>query len=216
MPPRLSEAEIGKLRVLYEESPLSIPALTRETGHSHRTIYWYASRYGWKSRAARRAPRLPRIEIRALYEDTIVPVIEIARLAGVAVQTIHVWAAKEGWEPRSSRLRGLGVPADAIANLPAAVSAARKRAERVQRSRTIRASGQGMQRLLQVARKHSRGLKRAARERAKKGGTYKRIWHSHEELMRMGLHGTARVYVRRPDPPLDPPLPPSHRRHESE
>src|SRR5512138_2747413 len=108
MPPRLSEAEIEKLRVLYEESPLSIPALTRETGHSHRTIYWYASRRGWRSRRARRRARLPRAEIRALYERTIVPVVEIARLAGVAVQTIHVWAAKEGWKPRATRLRKQG------------------------------------------------------------------------------------------------------------
>src|SRR5690606_3390177 len=133
------------------------------------TIYWYASRRGWKSRAARHRPRLPRAEIRALYEDTIVPAVEIARLAGVVVQTIHVWAAKEGWKPRSTRLRGQRRAVGEIANLPAEVSAARERAGRVQ----------------------------VSRERAKKGGTYKRVWHSHEELMRMGLDGTARVYVRR-------------------
>lgn len=199
MSPRLSEPEIEKLRILYEESSLSVPALTRETGHSHRTIYWYASRRGWKSRAARRGARLPRAEIRALYEDTIVPVVEIARLAGVVVQTIHVWAAKEGWKPRSTRLRVQRRAAGEIADLPAEVSAARERAGRVQVSRTIRASGRRIRNLLRVARGLSRRLKRAARERAKKGGTYKRVWHSHEELMRMGLDGTARVYVRRPD-----------------
>lgn len=136
MPPRLSEAEIEKLRVLYEGSPLSVLALIRETGHSHRTVYYYASRRGWKSRAARRGPRLPIEEIRALYEDTIVPVAEIARIAGVAVPTIHVWAVRHGWKPRASRLRGEGAGRGGeIADLRAEVAAARRRAEAMEEAR---------------------------------------------------------------------------------
>jgi len=216
MPPRLAEAEIEKLRVLYECSPLSVLALIRETGHSHRTIYYYASHRGWRPRAARREARLPRADIRALYEDTIVPVVEIARLAGVAVQTIHVWAARAGWKPRATRLRRRSVPSGEIADLPAEVTAARERAERQCQRRELRAVQESVNTLLQTAIAERRRKQRAARERAKKGGTYKRIWHSHEELTRMGLDGTARVYVRRPDAPLDPPLPPSRRRYESE
>lgn len=201
MPPRLSEAEIETLRVLYEESPLSIPALTRETGHSHRTIYWYASRRGWKSRAAKRGARLPRAEIRALYEGTIVPVVEIARLAGVAVQTIHVWAAKEGWKPRATRLRKQGGPAGEIVDLAAEVAGARRRAAVEQRLRTLSAMDESLRGMTQLLKVEVRQKERAVRERDKKRGTYKRIWHSHEELMRMGLDGTARVYVRRRDRP---------------
>lgn len=207
MPPRLSEAEIEKLRVLYEESPLSVPALIRETGHSHRTIYYYAARRGWKSRAARRSARLPRAEIRALYEDTIVPVAEIARLAGVAVPTIHVWAARDGWKPRATRLRRKSAPAGEIADLAAEVAAARERAERECEWRELRALDAGMRGITRVLVQERREKERAAREREKKPGTYKRVWYSPQELVAHGLPGTARVYLPRPEPAARPDAP---------
>lgn len=213
MPPRLSEAEIEKLRVLYEGSPLSIPALTRETGHSHRTIYWYASRRGWKSRAARRQPRLPRAEIRALYEDTIVPVAEIARLANVAVQTIHVWAAKEGWEPRRTRLREQGAPASEIADLGAEVTAARERAETEREWRELRALQANSRSLLRTAIELRREMQRAARERKKKGGTDQWDWISPQKLAERIDRNIA---MRQQNALAPPPERPSRGRDESE
>ncbi len=213
MPPRLREKEIERLRVLYEHSVLSVPALVRETGHSARTIYWYAARRGWKPRAARREPRLPRAEIRALYEDTIVPVAEIARLAGVAVPTIHIWAAREGWTPRRTRLRRRSAGRGEVADLAAEVAAARQRAEREQETRSLRAMEQEMQELLRLARAEDRRLRRTARQRAKKAGTYKRVWYAPEELVAYGLPASARIYLPRPDGPAPPP---SRREDESE
>lgn len=216
MPPRLSETEIEKLRVLYESSPLPVTALALQTGHAPAAIYAYARRRGWKPRSERRRPRLPRAEIRALYEDTIVPVNEIARLAGVAEHTVYVWAASGGWKPRASRLRARGRGTGEIADVAAEVSAARERAEREQRLRTLAALDAGMRGITRVLLQERREKERAARERAKKGGTYKRVWHSHEELMRMGLDGTARVYLRRPDFSPDAAWPPRRRDEKPE
>lgn len=167
MSPRLSEAEIEKLRVLYEESRLSVLALIRETGHSHRTIYYYAARRGWKLRAAQRGPRLPLEKIRSLYEDTIVPVAEIARLAGVAVPTVHVWAVRYGWKPRASRLRGKSASrGDGIADLDAEVAAARRRAEDVAEERKAREEERQIERTTQAlgeTARHARRLRPAKR-----------------------------------------------------
>lgn len=216
MPPRLSEKEIERLRVLYEHSTLPVPALIRETGHSHRTIYWYASRRGWNPRAARREPRLPRAEIRALYEDTIVPVAEIARLAAVAVPTIHAWAARGGWRPRRTRLRRQGAGSGEINDLAAEVEAARKRARDEQEWREMRALEELARGFGRMARAEERDERRAARERAKKAGTYKRVWYSPQELVAHGLPGWARIYLPRPDEPAPARADPPRREDEPE
>jgi hypothetical protein len=201
MPPRLSEAEIEKLRVLYEDSPLPVTTLALQTGHAPAAIYAYARRRGWKPRADRRGPRLPRAEIRALYEGTIVPVSEIARLAGVSEHTVYVYAASAErarrspiWTPKSRQ--------------PA-------RAGRQQGLREVRAIGRRLRSLAQIAGDERRRLQRAARERAKKAGTYKRVWMSPQELVARGLSGAARVYLPRPEPAA-PPAGPSRYRDESE
>jgi hypothetical protein len=209
MPPRLSEAEIEKLRVLYEDSPLPVTTLALQTGHAPAAIYAYARRRGWKPRADRRGPRLPRAEIRALYEGTIVPVSEIARLAGVSEHTVYVYLAaarlalaqaRRGRGDRRSGRRSRG---------------SRARAGRQQGLREVRAIGRRLRSLAQIAGDERRRLQRAARERAKKAGTYKRVWMSPQELVARGLSGAARVYLPRPEPAA-PPAGPSRYRDESE
>lgn len=215
MPPRLSEAEIEKLRLLYEDSPLPVTAIALQAGHDASAIYSYARRRGWKPRAGRRQPRLPRAEIRALYEQTIVPVNEIARLAGIAEHTVYVYAAREGWKPRASPLRKGGAAGREITDLAAEVAEARRRAERECEWRELRSLEENSKELLRMAREEVRGQRRAARERAKKRGTYKRVWYSPQELVAHGLPGSARVYLPRPGGPSPPPAP-SHGRDESE